>query len=80
MNDERSLDTRTPEEIKASYRHWQSRTPGGRFAETLRLSIDHYGMPTGTRRDGPLVKYRRNSDGSREVVSVSYGPNPLRHE
>ena len=80
MQDERPPDNRTPEEIEASYRYWQSRTPGERFDESVRLSIEHYGMPKGTLRDGPVVKYRINDDGSREVISVSCGPNPLRHE
>ena len=80
MADERPEDIRTPEEIDASFRYWQSRTDPERWAETWRLSVEYYGMPKGDLRDGPLVKYQRNSDGSETILSVTCGPNPLRHE
>ena len=49
------------------------------FAETFRLSVEHYGMPKGDLRDGPLRKYRRNPDGTETLISETCGPNPLRH-
>jgi hypothetical protein len=79
LDDDFIPDTRTDEERAKSYRYWASRTPAERFAETLRLSIEHYGMPIGDIRDGPIVKYRRNPDGTKTVISEWSGPNPLRH-
>jgi hypothetical protein len=69
VDDDFIPDTRTDEERAKSYRYWASRTPAERFAETLRLSIERYGMPIGDIRDGPIIKYRRNPDGTKTVIS-----------
>jgi len=72
------IDTRTDEERAKSCRYWASRTFAEIFEETCRLSVEHYGMPIGDIRDGPIIKYRRNPDGTKTVISEWSGPNPLR--
>jgi hypothetical protein len=77
--DEPPIDTRTAEERAESYRYWAKQSDAAKWNETLRLSIEHYGMPIGDIRDGPIIKYRRNPDGTKTVISEWSGPNPLRH-
>jgi hypothetical protein len=79
MDDDFNPDTRTEEERAESYRYWAKQGPAAIFAETFRLSVEHYGMPKGDLRDGPLRKYRRNPDGTETLISETCGPNPLRH-
>lgn len=71
-------DNRTEEERFASYRYWRSRTSSERFEETWRLSVEAYGMPEGSLRDGPFRLIRRTPDGKEEVIREWSGPNPLR--
>jgi hypothetical protein len=74
------LDTRNAEEKAGSYRYWATKTDAEKWAETVRLSVEHYGMPIGDIRDGPILKYQRLPDGSRRILAEWSGPNPLRHE
>jgi hypothetical protein len=79
MTDESThLDNRSEEERLASYRYWRSRTSSERFAETWRLSVEHYGTPHGDLRHGPYRIIRRTHDGKEEVIREWSGPNPLR--
>jgi len=55
MSEELPIDTRTEEERAESYRYWAKQGGAAIFAETLRLSIEHYGMPIGDMRDGLSV-------------------------
>ncbi len=80
MSEELPADTRTEEERAESYRYWAKQGGAAIFAETLRLSIEHYGMPIGDMRDGPVCKYVRNPDGTKTVIAEWSGPNPLHHE
>jgi len=80
MRKELPIDSRTEEDRAESYRYWAKQGPGAIFAETLRLSIEHYGMPIGDMHDGPVRKYIRNPDGTETVLAEWSGPNPLRHE
>jgi hypothetical protein len=80
MGDVPYNDMRTKEERLASICYWQSRTPAERFEETWRLSVEAYGMPQGTLRDGPFRLIRRTPDGKEEVVREWHGPNPLRND
>jgi hypothetical protein len=80
MSEELPIDTRTEEERAESYRHWAKQGPAAIFAATLRMSIEHYGMPIGDICDGPVRKYIRNADGTETVIAEWSGPNPLRHE
>ena len=80
MHKELPIDTRTDEERAESYRYWAKQSPAAIFAETWRLSFEHYGMPTGDMHDGPVCKYVRNPDGTETVISEWSGPNPLRQE
>ena len=73
-------DTRTDEEKAESYRYWAKQSPAAGWAETVRLSVEHYGMPVGDIRDGPVIKYQRLPDGSNRILWEWSGPNPLRHE
>jgi hypothetical protein len=75
---ENQAEARTEEERAENYRYWQARR-SAIFAETLRLSVEHYGKPEGTLRDGPLLKLLRLPDGSFMILSETCGPNPLRH-
>ena len=68
MSDLVDKDTRTKEERVANIRHWQSRTDAERFEETWRLSVETYGMPQGSLRDGPFRMVRRTVDGKDEVI------------
>jgi len=79
MSEELPIDTRTEEERAESYRYWAKQGGAAIFAETLRLSIEHYGMPIGDMRDGPVCKYVRNADGTKTVITEWSGPNPSRH-
>ncbi|WP_263365963.1 hypothetical protein [Edaphobacter bradus] len=79
MCDEVDKDTGTKEERLASIRYWQNRTAAERFEETWRLSVEAYGMPQGSLRDGPFRIIRRTKGGKEEVVREWSGPNPLRH-
>jgi len=72
-------DTRTQEEKDESYRYWANQSAAVIWDETVRLSIEHYGMPIGDLRDGPVMKYQRMPDGSLRILSEWSGPNPLRH-
>jgi hypothetical protein len=78
MDESTYEDTCSEEERLASYRYWQSRTPSERFAEAWRLSVEKYGMPKGSFRDGPYRLIRRTPDGKEEVIREWSGPNPLR--
>ena len=80
MSEELPIDTRTQEERDKCYRYWAKQGGAAIFEETLRLSIEHYGMPIGDMRDGPVRKYIRNADGTETVLAEWSGPNPLRHE
>lgn len=71
-------ETRTPEEISASYRYWRNQSSGAIFEEIGRLSSEHYGKVLGDLRDGPFLKYERMPDGSRRILAEWSGPNPLR--
>jgi len=73
------IDTRTAEEKAKSYRYWATKTDAECWAETSRLSLEHYGMPIGNIRDGPLRRFRINPDGTRKLLSEWSGPNPVRH-
>jgi hypothetical protein len=55
-------------------RYWATKTPAERIAETWRLSVEHYGVPKTSLRDGPARRIRRNADGQEEIVEIS----PLR--
>lgn len=79
MGEERPPDTRATAETEASYRFWQSRTPAEGFAETWRLSVEHYGMPIGDLRDGPVMKYPRLPNDVLWILSETCGPNPVRY-
>ena len=63
-----------------SIRYWQSKNPAERIAEGWRLSVEHFGMPVGDLRDGPVQKIHRLPDGTEVVVSEWSGSNALRHE
>jgi hypothetical protein len=69
MSEDPLLDSRTEEERLASLRYWQNRTGAERFAETWRLSVEHYGQPRGTLRDGPFRKCQRLPDGSIRILA-----------
>lgn len=73
-------DTRTEEEKNASILYWLSKTVDERHAEMWRLSVERYGAPQANLRDGPLRKYRRNTDGTKTLISETCGSNPLRSE
>jgi hypothetical protein len=60
------------------YRYWASVSPSERFAAGHQMSVEHYGMPIGDLRDGPVCKYVRNPDGTKTLISEWSGPNPLR--
>jgi hypothetical protein len=79
MDDDFIPDTRTEKEKEASILYWLSKTAAEREAEMWRLSVEKYGVPQGNFRDGPLRKYRRNTDGTDTLISETCGPNPLRH-
>lgn len=72
-------DSRTKEEQLESVLYWQSRTHSERWAETVRLSVEHYGMPIGDLRDGPVMKYRRLPNDVLWILSETCGPNPVRY-
>ena len=72
--------TDTTEQRAERYRYWRSRSPAERWNETWRLSVEEYGVPEGSLRDGPFRLIRLNPDGSEEVVREWSGPNPPRHK
>ncbi len=72
-------DTRSEEEKQASILYWLTKTPQERTTEGWRFSVEKYGIPKGTLRDGPLCKYQINPDGTRTLIRETSGPNPLRH-
>jgi len=80
MVDKPATDTLTEEELLANLLYWQSKTPAERVGEGWRLSVEHYGLPKGDLRDGPVQKVRINSNGTEEVINECCGPNPLRHD
>jgi|GEM_PF-4304450 len=80
MREELPINTRTEEERAESYRYWAKQGPAAIIAETWRLSVEHYGMPIGDLRDGPVCKYVRNPDGTKTVIAAWSGPNPLQHK
>ncbi|MBB5065555.1 hypothetical protein [Granulicella mallensis] len=61
-------DTRTEEEKNASIFYWLSKTVDELHAEMWRLSVERYGAPQANLRDGPLRKYRRNTDGTKTLI------------
>jgi hypothetical protein len=78
MDDDFIPDARTEEEKQASVLYWLTKTPEERTAEGWRLSVEKYGLPVGDLRDGSVLKYRINPDGTRTFISETSGPNPLR--
>jgi hypothetical protein len=77
-NDDFIPDTRTDAQRAESYRYWATKTDAEKWAETVRLSVERYGVPVGDLRDGPFRKYRINPDGTRTLIRETCGPNPLR--
>jgi hypothetical protein len=56
-------------------RYWASRTPEERVAETWRLSVEKYGLPKTSLRDGPARLIRRNEKGEViEIINVPHSP------
>lgn len=49
-------------------RYWQSRTIDERMAETWRLSVEKYGEPKGSLRDGPVRLIRLDAKGEEERI------------
>jgi hypothetical protein len=61
----------TDEQQAETYLYWQSKTPAERFAETWRLSVEKYGQPRTSLRDGPFRRIRRNANGEEEVIELT---------
>ncbi len=53
-------------------RYWQSRTMDERIAETWRLSVEKYGKPKRSLRDGPFQLIRRNANGEEEIIEFTH--------
>jgi hypothetical protein len=53
-------------------RYWASKAPEERVAETWRLSVEKYGQPTTSLRDGPFRRIRRFACGEEEIVELNH--------
>jgi hypothetical protein len=54
--------------------YWLAKTPAEREAETWRLSVEKYGEPKGSLRDGPFRMIRRTISGEFEGVEWTRQP------
>ena len=65
-----STPQRTKEQ-KEYTRYWAGKTSEERIAETWRLSVEKYGQPKTSLRDGPFRLVRRNANGKEEMIELT---------
>jgi hypothetical protein len=65
-----------PRQDEEYTRYWASKTPDERVAETYRLSVEKYGQPKTSLRDGPVRLIRRDANGEEvEIIELTHPAN-----
>ena len=67
-------DEPTANQKEERFRYWLAKTPAEREAETWRLSVEKYGEPKGSLRDGPYRMIHKTATG--ELTGVEWTLQP----